>query len=739
MKCRHVSGISALLMAAFATGLTFAASVEDSTVRSSLSPVTRVVQLLKGLAEKINAELKTEEELYESFVCWGQSVVSAKTESNAKATTRVDTLNTYITDLDAGRIELTTERADLEKQIKGLHAGLESAAAQRKSRNDDFLEAEEEMLKAIAALNSALEVLNVATEGHRPAELLAVKARANEAFSDKVAEGSALLHAVDLGRKFLGKRDALFLERLVTGEVPTYDWKKLNRKATFKMSYKSRSTKIIAILTKLRGTFEANLQDARNQETEEQTLYEKLSGSKQGELQSTQQSLQTLAKENGSRSLSRADASSEVESLDQQINNDKGYIQAVEQAMSTKKEDWKVRKDLRMEEIKAISEAIAILHSDDARDLFKRSLDSQHYLLMQVGDAAVAEHVRAKDAGAQIRVAAGVAQDARLKALAAQVVASPGHFEVVIQQIDNMIATLKSEEQTDLQTKEDCERDRAVDAREAAKFSREIDDATDLATSLKTQIREIEGQIKASEEEQLQIRDQDAKATKIRGEENKAWEATDADDIAAAELVAEAKRVLEAFYNNNGLMLAQAKGMQPMVEAGKAPPPPPATWEGNYMGKTVEAKGIIAILDMIHDDIMKDARKAKAEEADALAEYNKAHELFTQQDGQLSDQISELNGQKGTKEQAVIEAKESRRTTKDRLDAVLQKIKSAEPGCDYAAINYRVRASNRQIEIDGLIKAKAILNGAMFSTVDESRPLRPGDALLQRGGSRGAA
>merc|ERR1740129_1819143 len=80
----------------------------------------------------------------------------------------------------------------------------------------------------------------------------------------------------------------------------------------------------------------------------------------------------------------------------------------------------------------------------------------------------------------------------------------------------------------DLQTKEDCERDRAVDAREAAKFSREIDDATDLATSLKTQIREIEGQIKASEEEQLQIRDQDAKATKIRGEENKAWEATDA-------------------------------------------------------------------------------------------------------------------------------------------------------------------------------------------------------------------
>ncbi len=42
--------------------------------------------------------------------------------------------------------------------------------------------------------------------------------------------------AVELGERFLGKGDALFLRRVLTGEVPKVDWKKLNRKATLKMT-----------------------------------------------------------------------------------------------------------------------------------------------------------------------------------------------------------------------------------------------------------------------------------------------------------------------------------------------------------------------------------------------------------------------------------------------------------------------------------------------------------------------
>merc|ERR1712118_612672 len=100
--------------------------------------------------------MKKAESLYEDFVCWGKSIINQKTASNAAAESRIDELETYIADLDAGRIELTSERADLEKDIAELMSDMESATALRKKEHEDFLEAEDEMTKAITALKSAI-------------------------------------------------------------------------------------------------------------------------------------------------------------------------------------------------------------------------------------------------------------------------------------------------------------------------------------------------------------------------------------------------------------------------------------------------------------------------------------------------------------------------------------------------------------------------------------------------------
>merc|ERR1719277_671014 len=77
---------------------------------------------------------KKEEDLYENFVCWGKSIISQKTASNAAAEARINELETYIADLEAGRIELTDERVTLEKEIAELMSDLEQAKALRKKR-----------------------------------------------------------------------------------------------------------------------------------------------------------------------------------------------------------------------------------------------------------------------------------------------------------------------------------------------------------------------------------------------------------------------------------------------------------------------------------------------------------------------------------------------------------------------------------------------------------------------------
>merc|ERR1719183_1782553 len=163
----------------FALGwlLLFAALPSTTAVSAKLSPVTRVVELLKALALQVEKEGKKEEDLYEDFVCWGKSVINQKTASNAAAEAKINELETYIADLEAGRIELTDERVTLEKEIAELMSDLEKAEALRKKEHADFLEAEDEMTKAITALKGAIDTLEEATKDHKEGVLLAVRAR----------------------------------------------------------------------------------------------------------------------------------------------------------------------------------------------------------------------------------------------------------------------------------------------------------------------------------------------------------------------------------------------------------------------------------------------------------------------------------------------------------------------------------------------------------------------------------
>merc|ERR1719240_1397271 len=133
------------------------------------------------------------------------------------------------------------------------------------------------MEKAIAALEKAIQALAEATEEAKTGTLLSVRARLNEGFEARQADAATLNHAVEFGKKYLTKGDALFLEKVLSGDVPVVDWKKLNRKATFKMKYKARSFKIQDVLSKLLETFESNLKEAEEKEAKANEEYEKLS------------------------------------------------------------------------------------------------------------------------------------------------------------------------------------------------------------------------------------------------------------------------------------------------------------------------------------------------------------------------------------------------------------------------------------------------------------------------------
>merc|ERR1719359_1544026 len=151
--------------------------------------------------------------------------------------------------------------------------------------------------------------------------------------------------------------------------------------------------------------------------------------------------------------------------------------------------------------------------------------------------------------------------------------------------------------------------------------------------------------------------------------------------------------------------------MDPVV-AGQAPPPPPTTWEAPYGGAQGESTGIIAMLDIIKEDIEKDRKNAKKEELDARKEFYAFKKEAIAQKKELIDEAKAIRSRMGEKKKTLQEVKKSRTLKKKKLDAVMTRMTDALPLCDFTTINFETRKKNRQIEMEGLIKATGILKGA---------------------------
>merc|ERR1719253_355115 len=135
---------------------------------------------------------------------------------------------------------------------------------------------------------------------------------------------------------------------------------------------------------------------------------------------------------------------------------------------------------------------------------------------------------------------------------------------------------------------------------------------------------------------------------------------------------------------------------------------------------------------MINEDILKDIAKADKEEGEAVDMYEKTKTALTTEKGELNSQINEANNTIAEKELKKGEKKDEKTQAKGNLEVVMKKIADADGFCNYFTINYPLRLKNRQVEMDGLKKAKTILKGGSFSAVDPDREIKPGDAFLQR-------
>merc|ERR1719235_1405623 len=140
------------------------------------------------------------------------------------------------------------------------------------------------------------------------------------------------------------------------------------------------------ILKDMLKTFEDNLEEATAAEEKAAADFDALMEAKKTQLSTAKQALLDKSGEKGARGEALATSKEEKEDLEGQNERDAGYLADTKSTCETRAKEWDERKKLRAEEIAAIQEAIGILHSDDARDTFKKSFDSQGLFFTQMGE-----------------------------------------------------------------------------------------------------------------------------------------------------------------------------------------------------------------------------------------------------------------------------------------------------------------------------------------------------------------
>merc|ERR1719243_557186 len=168
---------------------------------------------------------------------------------------------------------------------------------------------------------------------------------------------------------------------------------------------------------------------------------------------------------------------------------------------------------LRSEELLALADTIKILNDDDALELFKKTLPAASASFLQL-------QVTVADQRQQALAAIRANRRPELNFLALALEGKKVDFGKVIGMIDNMVATLKKEQQDDNDKKEYCEMqfDAADDKKKG--LERGVSNLEKAIAKGKEAIATVTEEIKALEDGIVSLDKSVSEATEQRKEEN---------------------------------------------------------------------------------------------------------------------------------------------------------------------------------------------------------------------------
>merc|ERR1719162_1317909 len=417
----------------------------------------------------------------------------------------------------------------------------------------------------------------------------------------------AMLHKhADLFFSTPRQRAALTYYEAPKVEAPKPETPKVDDAAFMQNKAKApASGEIFGMLKQMKEGFETNLANAQKEEMTSQKDYEDLKAAKTSEMAAGEEMIATKTQELAKADEKNGQSKQDLDDSQNSLEADQAFLANLKEQCANVDQEYEERTKTRQLEIGACGKALAFLSSDEAHDLFSRTLGFVQMSSVSTRRAKVVK---------MLTQAASKSEDPRISMLATK--ARMDAFTEVKKSIQDMVDKLTTEQADEVKHKDFCveelnnnERDTENKQRDQADLEAKI---ADLASTVDTLAKAIEVLKKEVAELQVQLK----RAGEDREKMNKEFQVTVADQRATQKLLNVALGILKGFYEKAALVQIKSHVQQ---QAGQAPPP-----GFKQAAPNAASGGVMGMMQAIIDD-------AKAMEAEAIRgeeDSQKAYEDF---------------------------------------------------------------------------------------------------------------
>eukprot|EP00747_Dinoflagellata_sp_TGD_P140476 gnl/TRDRNA2_/TRDRNA2_176011_c0_seq71.p1 gnl/TRDRNA2_/TRDRNA2_176011_c0~~gnl/TRDRNA2_/TRDRNA2_176011_c0_seq71.p1 ORF type:complete len:686 (+),score=242.82 gnl/TRDRNA2_/TRDRNA2_176011_c0_seq71:68-2125(+) len=656
------------------------------------TPIQKVVKLLEEMRTTVNKEADEDKEAYDTYKCWCETNEKEKTEAISSAEALIEELTSFIEEAAGTEGRLKTEIAALAADIADDTDALETATAMKEKETAEFEADESYMKTTLAALKEAVSVLSevqLLQKSHKAVDqtsaLLQVRAVIEKAAPQfRGVMQRDLMDFLGAAKHLAPSKQAAFLDAKQPIEG--------GGAAAGAKSYNSRSGEIFGVLGAMEDQFKADLTAAQKEEMMAIIQFQKLKAAKTSEISAASKQKDQKETELTDTVAKAAQAKEDLEATKSTLTADQAFMADLTKNCELADQEYADRVKIRNEELLALAETLQIVTSDEARDLFGKTIS-----LLQV-DSANQDRLTAKVRARMKAMKKIVRTAAKHKNWALAGLAVKVQLETSDPMVDHALDTMLARLQKQL--KEETEKFDACNVQideteDNMKVNRrEHDDLDDTHKQLSNTIATLTDEISVLKKDVEDMEIALKQAGETRKTENLNFQQGVSDQRATIKILTMALDRLKEFY---GFV---------QVDKAAAPPRPGGFSKNKQSGGVMQmiAK-IISDAEIAESDYVMSEKDGQAEYvsfvADSTASIEADRGAIAEKEALLANDESEISM-----------TKESQLANDDAYWKLKKLLVNEHRECDFILKYFEMREAALHEEIEGVNDAKAALHGA---------------------------